>query len=187
MEQIRRTSAEFPETGILIGAPVRSGNTTGRGLYNAALLFHAGRLLFTQHKSLLPNYDVFDEARYFDPAEAVSTVAFKGEQLGIVICEDSWSDPDLHRGRSYGFDPVARLAADGATLLINLSASPYQAGKEEQRLGILRSHARTYGVPAIMVNQVGGNDELVFDGRSACMGVNGEPIAVLGCVSRRRS
>ena len=179
LEQIRRTSAEFPETGILIGAPVRSGSTTGRGLYNAALLFHAGSLLFAQHKSLLPNYDVFDEARYFDPAEAVSTVAFKGEQLGIVICEDSWSDPDLHRGRSYGYDPVARLAADGATILINLSASPYQAGKEEQRLRILQSHASTYGVPAILVNQVGGNDELVFDGRSACMGVNGEPVAVL--------
>lgn len=179
VEQIRQASVEFPETGILIGAPMRSGKNTGRGLYNAALLLHAGRLLCAQHKSLLPNYDVFDEARYFDPAEGVSTVAFKGERLGIVICEDSWSDPDLHRGRSYGCDPIACLAAEGATLLINLSASPYQAGKEEQRLRILRSHACTYGVPAILVNQVGGNDELVFDGRSACMGVNGEPIAVL--------
>ncbi len=179
VEQIRQASDEFPETGLLIGAPMRSGSTTGRGLYNAALLFHAGRLVFTQHKSLLPNYDVFDEARYFDPAEAVTTVAFKGEQLGIVICEDSWSDPDLHRGRSYGCDPIARLAADGATVFINLSASPYQAGKEEQRLRILKAHARTYEVPAILVNQVGGNDELVFDGRSACMGINGEPVAVL--------
>jgi len=179
VEQIRQVSREFPETGLLVGAPMRSGSTTGRGLYNAALLFHAGHLVFTQHKSLLPNYDVFDEARYFDQAKAVTTVAFKGEQLGIVICEDSWSDPDLHRGRSYGRDPIACLAADGATVFINLSASPYQAGKEEQRLRILKAHARTYEVPAILVNQVGGNDELVFDGRSACMGINGEPVAVL--------
>ncbi|MBM4311151.1 MAG: NAD+ synthase [Deltaproteobacteria bacterium] len=179
LEQIRQASTGFSETGMLIGAPVRSGRVTGRGLHNAALLFHAGRLVFTQHKSLLPNYDVFDEARYFDPAEAVATVAFRGERLGIVICEDSWTDPELHRGRAYSLDPVARLAAQGATLLINLSASPYQAGKEGQRLGILRAHARTYRVPAIMVNQVGGNDELVFDGRSACMGVNAEPVAVL--------
>jgi len=179
LETLRQAAADSPHTGILIGAPVRSGTATGRGLYNAALLFDAGRLLCVRHKSLLPNYDVFDEARYFDPAESVATVAFRGEKLGIVICEDSWTDPELHRGRSYGRDPVARLASDGATLFINLSASPYQAGKEEQRLGILRSHARTYAVPAIMVNQVGGNDELVFDGRSACMGVNGEPVAVL--------
>ncbi len=179
LEQVRQASAALPQTGILIGAPVRSGRATGRGLYNAALLMSAGRLLFAQHKSLLPNYDVFDEARYFDPAEEVAAVAFKGERLGIVICEDSWTDPELHRGRAYSVDPVARLAAAGATLFINLSASPYQAGKEEQRLGILRSHARAYRVPAIMVNQVGGNDELVFDGRSACMGVNAEPLAVL--------
>jgi len=179
VEQLRQSSIDFPETGILIGAPVRSGKSTGRGLYNAALLLCGGRLLFTQHKSLLPNYDVFDEARYFDPAEAIVAVDFKHERLGIVICEDSWADPELHRGRAYSVDPVARLAADGATLLINLSASPYQAGKEEQRLGILRAHARLYGAPAIMVNQVGGNDELVFDGRSACMGVNAEPVAVL--------
>jgi len=180
VEQIRQASAGLPETGILIGAPVRSTKNTGRGLYNAALLFYAGNLLCTRHKSLLPNYDVFDEARYFEPAGEPTAVVFKDERLGIVICEDSWSDPELHRGRSYGCDPVASLAADGATLLINLSASPYQAGKEEQRLRILHAHASTYAVPAIMVNQVGGNDELVFDGRSACVGSNGEPIAVLG-------
>jgi len=179
VEKLRQASEEFPETGIVIGAPMRSGKDTGRGLYNAALLLHAGRLMFTQHKSLLPNYDVFDEARYFDSAEAVNVVAFKGERLGIVICEDSWNNSGPHRGRSYGRDPIASLAADGATILINLSASPYQAGKEEQRLSILRSHASTYGIPALLVNQVGGNDELVFDGRSACMGVNGEPVAVL--------
>jgi NAD+ synthase (glutamine-hydrolysing) len=179
IEQLRKKSTDFPETGILIGAPVRSGRATGRGLYNAALLLAGGKQLCVQHKSLLPNYDVFDESRYFDPAESIAAVTFKNERLGILICEDSWTDPELHRGRAYAVDPVANLVQDGATLLINLSASPYQAGKEGQRLGILRSHARTYGLPAIMVNQVGGNDELVFDGRSACMGFNAEPIAVL--------
>ena len=91
-----------------------------------------------QHKSLLPTYDVFDEARYFDPAKDLSTVQFKDETLGIAICEDAWNDPELWLKRMYPFDPMVVLANRGATLFINISASPFQVGKEEVRFNIIQ-------------------------------------------------
>jgi len=179
MRELAEVSIRYPETGLLIGAPVPTGEEVGKGLYNSALLIHQGRILLTQHKSLLPTYDVFDEMRHFDPAAAISTVPFKGETLGVTICEDAWNVPELWpKGRRYPFNPVEALARQGATLLINISASPFFAGKEEIRFRLLRDHARKHGLPFVFVNQVGGNDELIFDGRSLGLDAAGEPIAV---------
>jgi len=180
---VRRLSMAYPETGILLGAPIRSSRTTGKALHNSALLICNGQLLFSQHKSLLPTYDVFDEARYFEPASGVGTVKFKGEILGITICEDAWNELHMLGIRNYGYDPVEELVKQGAGLLINISASPFQAGKEEQRFRIISNHARKHGVPFLYVNQVGGNDELVFDGRSMFVDKNGEPVRVLPAFS----
>ncbi len=165
-------SALYPETGVLVGAPLPS-DRTGKGLYNAALLVQGGVILFVQHKSLLPTYDVFDERRYFDPAEHVQIALFKGLKIGISICEDAWNDKDFWPRLLYQRDPVAELAAEGADLLINISASPFQIGKEETRYKLLSAHAQRYGLPFIYVNQVGANDELVFDGHSLAMDYRG--------------
>jgi NAD+ synthase (glutamine-hydrolysing) len=173
-------TARFPQTGLLVGAPVRTGKKTGRGLYNAAILFCNGREVFRQAKSLLPNYDVFDEIRYFDPAPQVSTVDFRGERLGISVCEDAWNAPEMWGRHLYDFDPMAEAARQGATLLVNVSASPFTVGKDEARRQLVSGHARRHGLPFIFVNQVGANDELVFDGRSLAFDRQGEPLAVLG-------
>ncbi|WP_418789968.1 NAD+ synthase [Phosphitispora sp. TUW77] len=172
-------SKAYPKTGILFGVPTCSSKTKGKALYNSALLIYNGKTLFSQHKSLLPTYDVFDEARYFEPASAVGTVKFKGETLGISVCEDAWNEQGMCDIGNYGYDPIEELVKQGATLLINISASPFHVGKEELRFRIISSHARKHGVPFLYVNQVGGNDELVFDGRSMCVDKNGEPVKVL--------
>jgi NAD+ synthase (glutamine-hydrolysing) len=179
VEEVLRISRAYPRTGILLGAPRRTGRETGRGLCNSALLIADGRLLFTQHKSLLPTYDVFDEARYFDPAPSVEVVRFGDQVLGISICEDAWNDPGSRPERHYPEDPQAILAGKGATILINISASPFSLGKEAVRYGIFQNLARAYRIPAVFVNQVGGNDELVFDGRSMVFDGLGNLSAVL--------
>jgi NAD+ synthase (glutamine-hydrolysing) len=168
-------SKKYPSTGILVGAPTKAEG----GLYNTAILIEGGRVLGSQHKFLLPAYDVFDEARYFKPASASKVMPFKGEVLGVSVCEDAWSSHPLESGRVYSFDPVAELARRRATLLVNISASPFCAGKEEARYSIIRRHARKHKLPFIYVNQVGGNDELVFDGRSMCVDREGNAFAVL--------
>ena len=180
VDELRRVSKGYPGTGILLGAPLPTAQANGKGLYNAALLLYQGEILARQAKSLLPTYDVFDEARYFDPAPEVQAVSFKGERLGIHVCEDAWTDPTLWARRPpYTFDPVQALAKQGATLFINISASPFNVGKEAVRFGLIREHARRHGIPFVYVNQIGGNDDLLFDGRSMCLDRRGEPLATL--------
>ncbi len=177
--EIIEHSHSFPQTGILLGAPMNTGKETGKSLYNAAILIHKGKLIFYQPKSLLPTYDVFDETRYFEPAQSVATFPFAGERLGISICEDAWNHPDFWpTGTLYRYDPIDQLAKQGATIFINISASPFTMGKEEQRYRILSDHARRHGIPFLYLNQVGGNDELVFDGRSLVVDSKGDPLAV---------
>ncbi len=178
VEELARASIAHPQTGILFGAPWPTGKDTGKGLYNSAILLYQGEVLFVQHKSLLPTYDVFDEARYFDVAAEVRTFPFKDEVLGISICEDAWNTPELWpRQRPYSFDPVEALAEQGATLLINISASPFYKGKERIRYDLICAHARRHGLPFVYANQIGANDELIFDGRSFCIDARGAPIA----------
>jgi len=162
-----------------VGAPLPTGRDIGKRLCNCAVLIHRGRVLLRQGKSLLPTYDVFDESRYFEPADTVAVVPFKGEVLGISICEDAWYDPELWFRQLYTLDPIRLLAERGATVLINISASPFQVGKEELRFRLFQPHARKHKLPLVYVNQVGGNDELIFDGRSLALDREGEAIAAL--------
>ncbi|MGC8825646.1 MAG: NAD+ synthase [Anaerolineae bacterium] len=179
MEEVRRISREYPETGIIVGAPLRTGQAVGAGIYNAAVLFFRGDILLRQAKSLLPTYDVFDEARYFDAGSGPQVYPFMGETLGVSVCEDAWNDPELWPlQRMYPFDPIAIQAHKGATLFINISASPFYVGKEEIRYRLISGHAQKHSVPFVYVNQVGGNDELIFDGRSLALDRQGNPIWV---------
>jgi NAD+ synthase (glutamine-hydrolysing) len=177
-KRVLELSQRYPVTGILVGVPLPTNRRTGKGLYNSALLIEGGQVLLQQNKSLLPTYDVFDEARYFDPAQATSVVPFHDERLGISICEDAWTDPELWLRPPYDSDPIAVLAEAGATIAVNISASPFWAGKEEIRYRLLSNHARRHGLPLVFVNQVGANDELVFDGRSLHLDSSGNPCTV---------
>ena len=179
IRELSEVSQKYPQTGIIVGAPQPGQHATGKGLHNSALLIYQGRLLFTQRKSLLPTYDVFDEARYFDPATDDPVVEFKDQTLGISICEDAWNDPALWHRPTYSYDPIEVLAEKGADLIINIAASPFYRGKEKLRYDIVRSHATKHQIPFLFVNQVGANDELIFDGRSICLDGAGDLMAVL--------
>ena len=178
ISKLIKISQEYPQTGLLFGAPQVTGKKTGKGLSNTALLIFQGKIFDKQHKSLLPTYDVFDETRYFDPALDIHVTPFKNQILGISICEDAWNDPDLWARRFYPFDPLELLAKKGATMFINISASPFYIGKEEIRFRIIKHHAKKHKITFIFVNQVGGNDELIFDGRSICIDKNGNPLII---------
>ncbi|MDI6740962.1 MAG: NAD+ synthase, partial [Candidatus Edwardsbacteria bacterium] len=176
LDEAVKLSADFP-AGILLGAPVQNGKHAGKGLYNSAVLIHKGAIVGAQHKSLLPGYDVFDEARYFDQANEIAPIEFKKEKLGVTVCEDAWNDPQLWGGRRiYSNDPVEKLVQKGATILINVSASPFETGKEEIRFNLISGHAARHRLPFVYVNQTGGNDELVFDGRSFAVDAKGRLI-----------
>lgn len=176
--EVARCSARLGGAGILFGAPVPTGHENGKQLHNAALLAADGQVVAVRAKALLPTYDVFDEARYFAPADEVAVVPFHGERLGIHVCEDAWTDPSIGPpAKLYDRNPVAELAAQGATMLINISASPFSVGKELLRQRMLAQHAHRFGLPFCYVNQVGGNDELIFDGNSLCLDDRGQMLA----------
>ncbi|MEA3408799.1 MAG: NAD+ synthase [Candidatus Eisenbacteria bacterium] len=173
LDELREFSRGVPDIGILVGTISPNALTAGKGLYNSAVLLKAGEILTTAHKMLLPTYDVFDEARYFDGAKDTSVIPLGDEVLGISICEDAWNDPALWHGPAYDFDPLERQVTAGATVLVNLSASPFGVGKDAIRHELFSGHARKHGVPIVLVNQVGGNDELIFDGNSMCVSREG--------------
>ena len=167
--------------GVIVGHPTHWHVPHHRSA-NAASLLTEGRVQATVHKLLLPNYDVFDERRYFRPADRTSPILFRGLRLGLHICEDAWwGEPDTfhHTDPNSVSDPVAELAAQGIDLLVNVSASPFAIHKVERRDGILRRHAVRHRVPLVFVNQVGGNDDLVFDGDSIVLNASGEKVAQL--------
>jgi len=179
VQELMHVSTQYAQTGILLGVPTPTGNKVGKSLYNSALLVHNGKLLFKQNKSLLPTYDVFDETRYFEQAPDIQTISFNDKVLGISICEDAWNDPQLWpKGRMYPFNPIEVLAKKDAGIFINIAASPFYLGKEEIRYRLIRNHAKKYGISFVYVNQVGGNDELIFDGRSLCVDSRGEPVKI---------
>ena len=159
--------------GIVVGYVDRNRGRPGKGLVNTASLLADGRIIHTQAKTLLPTYDVFDEARYFEPAAERKTVAFAGERIGIAICEDIWWEGEPAPGLRYPVDPVAELLEAGATIILSPSASPFHAGKPAIRLALLSRIGKTSGVPVVYVNAVGGNDNLVFDGQSMATSAEG--------------
>ena len=163
---LERLAAAVGEVGLIVGFVGENPVRPGRPLTNAAALLHRGRVVAIRTKTLLPTYDVFDEDRYFEPASENAVIHWEGCRLGLTICEDIWNDAEFGVQRRYRPDPAAALVASGAQILINLSASPWQLGKEQRRSALLRSLARRHQVPVVYCNLVGGNDELVFDGRS---------------------
>ncbi|MEO0021447.1 MAG: NAD+ synthase [candidate division WOR-3 bacterium] len=172
LKDVARLSHEY-RCAILVGGLIRNQRPTGRGIYNCALGFHQGEQVFCQPKLLLPFYDVFDETRYFDPGSEVTLWNFGDERLGVSICEDAWNLPQLQPKYRYQLDPIAEQARLGATLLLNISASPFWLGKPALRLEMFKHHCIRHRLPFIFVNQVGANDELIFDGNSLVMDADG--------------
>ena len=162
---------------ILVGYAACANALTGKAAWNAAALLAGGRVAFEQHKMLLPTYDVFDESRYFQPAPSQQVFALGGEQLGVTICEDIWNDKNFWAKRLYQADPVVDLVGLGASVIINISASPYTIEKRLVRFEMLRALARSHQRPVVYVNQVGGDDTLVFDGSSIALDANGRMAA----------
>ena len=163
--------------GVVCGFVDRGEGGGGKALFNAGAVLDGGRIVFRQYKSLLPTYDVFDETRYFEPARERNIVDFRGRRIGLSICEDIWNDKDFWRQRRYEADPVEELVGKGADILINISGSPYSMGKYAIRRRMVGEVARKYGCPLVYVNQVGGNDELLFDGASFAVNRQGEVVS----------
>jgi NAD+ synthase (glutamine-hydrolysing) len=178
-EELERLAAETADLDISIvcGYVARSESDTGKRALNCAAVIEHGKVVFRQTKMLLPNYDVFDEARYFRPGERASLCTIRGKPVALTICEDAWNDRRFWKQRLYQRDPVEELFEAGGEMLLCINASPYQVGKREMRRGIYRASARRYKRPVVYVNQVGGNDQLVFDGSSFAMNGAGEVIA----------
>jgi NAD+ synthetase len=161
------------ETGLIFGSVTEDDDKIGTDIHNSALLCYEGKIQFVQHKTLIPNYDVFDEMRYFDSSKEVQVHEFKGEKLGISICEDIWNDSDYWYRRRYVKDPVKDLINKGSTILINISASPYAFGKRKDRCEMLSVLTKHDKLPLIYVCTVGAQTELIFDGASLCFDKGG--------------
>jgi len=164
-------------TAVLAGVALPAGGESGKPAVNAAVLLDGGKLLLEQHKRLLPFYDVFDEQRYFAPAKSQQVVELDGVRLAITICEDAWNDKGFWPRRLYTVDPMEELMKQNPAVHINLSSSPFWHSKRAVRRQMLAAIAKRDGVPVIMVNQVGGNDSLIFDGSSLALNGKGELIA----------
>ncbi|HJZ98163.1 MAG TPA: NAD+ synthase [Candidatus Solibacter sp.] len=162
---------------MLVGLATPNPCEVGRPLFNSAVMVENGRVGQAFHKSLLPTYDVFDEDRYFEPYRGVQILEIGGHKLGISICEDVWNDRDFWKRRRYHQDPIEALARSGAEAIVNLSASPFTVGKQCLREEMLGHMARKYGLPVAITNQVGANDDLIFDGRSAAFDADGRLFA----------
>lgn len=158
-------------TGLIVGYCGR--DKASGGAVNCIACMHRGEIVFRQRKMLLPTYDVFDESRYFVPGQKPGVWQFKDTRIGLTICEDAWNDKQFWERSRYARDPVEELARQGIDLLLNVSASPYHMGKREFRIDMLRAAAVRHRVPAVLVNQVGGNDQLIFDGSSFALDATG--------------
>ena len=175
-KELKQLAAKLPLPAI-VGFVGKNKNGTGSGIANKAALLSGGKIVFEQSKMLLPTYDVFDESRYFQPAAEQKVFGFGGEMLGITICEDVWNDKNFWAVRRYDRDPVTELAAQGTSVIINISASPYTIDKRALRVDMLRSIALSHQLPIVYVNQVGGNDSLIFDGASVALTLDGKVAA----------
>ena len=174
---LEQLAAEISGIAIIAGLPTPAAHETGKTVMNSAALLREGRIDFIQSKRLLPTYDVFDEMRNFSPALTQRLFCMDGKAVALTICEDAWNDKAFWSRRMYGHDPVEDLVRAGGELVLNISASPFNVGKRELRQAMLASIARQHRVPVLLVNQVGGNDSLVFDGSSLALNTDGEVVA----------
>jgi NAD+ synthase (glutamine-hydrolysing) len=185
LDEIAATTSTGP--AILCGIALAADSPSGKRVRNVAALLSGGKVSFLQQKMLLPFYDVFDEQRYFEPAAQQSLAILDGQPLAITICEDAWNDKGFWPRRHYEVDPVDELMRQWATLpdplavhpriIVNISASPFWQGKRDLRRNMLAAIARRQRAFVVMVNQVGGNDSLVFDGSSLALAPTGEVLA----------
>jgi len=182
LERLAQATADL-QSAIICGYVGRSPVTAGKRATNSAAVLAGGRILFRQHKLLLPTYDVFDEARYFVPAARQSVFTLRETTLALAICEDAWNDKQFWERPLYCRDPVEELIQQGARVLISINASPYHMGKRQLRREVFANTARRFRVPLVYVNQVGGNDSLVFDGSSFALDAEARLIA--SCASFR--
>jgi len=176
-ESSERIAAETTGIAVICGLVTRADSETGKSVMNSAALLKEGKIAFIQSKMLLPTYDVFDEMRNFAPAKAQELFSFCGNRMALTICEDAWNDKQFWRKRLYTVDPIDSLIKAGGNFVLNISASPFWIGKRELRRDMLASIARQHKVPVVLVNQVGGNDSLVFDGSSIVLNREGTVIA----------
>ena len=174
---LQEIASRSDEMGVVVGFVDRNLNTEGRDFHNAAAFLAEGKIQAVTHKTLLPTYDVFDEPRYFQSSDRVQLIRFRGLSLGISICEDAWNSEDFWPKPLYATDPIRNQVEQGAGLLINISASPFEIEKPKFRFQMLRDHVRRHHVPLVYVNLVGGNDDLLFDGSSLALGRSGNLIA----------
>ena len=177
LQNLAKQSANLP-IAIIAGYTGRVGSPTGKQALNSAAVIDRGEVVFRQSKMLLPTYDVFDEARYFVPAEQEQLLTLRNHRIALTICEDAWNDRTFWKQRRlYKRDPVEELYEKGAAIHICINASPYTMDKRELRRRMYRATARRFEIPVVYVNQAGGNDQLVFDGSSFAMNANGDVIA----------
>ena len=170
---------EIDDVPLIVGfVEPRPKDVPGQSFYNSAAVLQRGRDRRVVRKSLLPTYDVFDEARYFEPAESTAPVEIHGRRVGVTICEDIWTESYLPR-QLYPDQPVQRLVDHGATMILNISASPFQVGKPAVRYRMISEVAKRHGVPIAYCNVVGGNDQLIFDGNSCAIDARGNCLAQL--------
>ena len=174
VEQIAQSTRGI---AVICGLVTPAAAETGKSAMNSSALLKNGQVAFLQSKMLLPTYDVFDEMRNFAPAKSQTLFPLGGRQIALTICEDAWNDKQYWHKRLYALDPVETLMRAGGDILLNISASPFWLGKRAMRGEMLSTIARQYKVPVVMVNQVGGNDCLVFDGSSLVLNPSGEVIA----------
>ena len=176
LDELAAATADL-DIAIIAGYVSRSRVSTGKQAVNSAAIIQRGKIIFRQDKMLLPTYDVFDEGRYFLPADQQSICTLGGTRIAVTICEDAWNDKQFWERPLYQRDPVEELAQSGAQILISINASPYHMGKRELRRELFQATAQRYKIPVAYVNQVGGNDHLVFDGSSFAMDAAGNVIA----------
>jgi len=174
---LNRLITDIRGIGVICGFVDNNPAGEGNPLHNAAVLFENGKIIHKVYKTLLPTYDIFDETRYFEPGRESKLCSYKGQRIGLTICEDAWNDEDIFQRRIYSIDPVARIVQAGADLVINISSSPYYLGHDEFRRNMFAFMARKYQVPFMYANQVGGNDSILFDGSSSVFDKTGKIIA----------
>ena len=174
---VNEIAQAVPQLTIVCGFVSPAKVETGKSVMNSAAVLRQGAVQFVQSKMLLPTYDVFDELRYFDPAESQKLLPLGGKEFALTICEDAWNDKHFWHRRLYRVDPVDELLHAGGNMVLNISASPYHLGKRELRRQMLETIARDNKVPVLFVNQVGGNDSLIFDGSSMVIAPDGRIVA----------
>ena len=180
-ETAERIAQETRGIGVICGMVTPAHQDTGKSVMNSAVYLSDGRIQFVQSKMLLPTYDVFDESRNFAPAAKQDLISVGDRRVALTICEDAWNDKSFWNRRLYPVDPVEELVGAGGELLLNISASPFYVGKQDLRRKMLSALALRHQKTVIMVNQVGGNDSLVFDGSSMAISAEGEVRAQARC------